>query len=415
MKKLTWHMHHPDEGLIAVANAAPTPYVKQLFFSDLRDYFPQKRTIARLMVEGTDNTEAQYIRLGQAGARAYLDLADNAFAPHRYDTLRGRVWAFEGVNEPYVKTPEARLQYSAFIAEWARLMNEANRRVLVGSFSSGTPDVNDDQALRELMPVWIAAARPGNGLALHQYGWPRLMDGAEWYAMRHELLLRALDRIGAPRPNCIHLTEFGLDGTGRAPGVHPGWRSATRGNFSTLLSELEWAEERLQACPLVESVALYTFGSHQNEGWWDFEMGPQSVALLQEMQRWPRLIAPVDDTTAISAHFGERGRWWKTFHKGMDYSVPAGTPVYAAHSGEASYDEWPAGWGHYVTVKRGELCTVYAHLREATAKGLGGHVEPGDTIGLSGSSGKSTGPHLHFEVQIDGVAVDPLRHLRGQP
>ena len=106
----------------------------------------------------------------------------------------------------------------------------------------------------------------------------------------------------------------------------------------------------------------------------------------------------------ISAHVGD-GR----NHKGLDIAAPFGTPIYAAEAGTV-YDVgegWSGGYGNNIKIQNddGNIC-VYAHQSETYAQ-LGDHVEKGELIGFVGSTGDSTGNHLHFEVRGDGVFYDP--------
>ena len=107
------------------------------------------------------------------------------------------------------------------------------------------------------------------------------------------------------------------------------------------------------------------------------------------------------------------------FHSGVDMAAPAGTPVQAAAGGIATVAWNPNGYGLSVVVQHGGgVSTLYGHL-EATALVSGDAVSAGDEIGRVGSTGLSTGPHLHFEVRRDGRPVDPLPLLparsRGVP
>ena len=98
---------------------------------------------------------------------------------------------------------------------------------------------------------------------------------------------------------------------------------------------------------------------------------------------------------------------WKQ-HNGVDYGAPTGTPVRTIGDGVVEFAGWQNGYGNVVHIKHGnELSTVYAHLsRLDVAKGA--KVEQGETIGAVGQTGWATGPHLHFEVKIDGIQQDPL-------
>ena len=98
---------------------------------------------------------------------------------------------------------------------------------------------------------------------------------------------------------------------------------------------------------------------------------------------------------------------WKQ-HNGVDYGAPAGTPVRTVGEGVVEFAGWQNGYGNVVQVRHGnERLTVYAHLsRIDVAKGQ--RVDQGAIIGAVGQTGWATGPHLHFEVKIDGLQQDPL-------
>ncbi len=118
------------------------------------------------------------------------------------------------------------------------------------------------------------------------------------------------------------------------------------------------------------------------------------------------LIWPVSGP--ITSGFGMR---WGRMHEGIDIAVPSGTPVHAAASGTVIYAAWMTGYGNLVVLDHGNrLATAYAH-NSSLLVSVGQHVPQGQTISLSGSTGHSTGPHVHFEVRVNGVAVDPLRYL----
>lgn len=115
------------------------------------------------------------------------------------------------------------------------------------------------------------------------------------------------------------------------------------------------------------------------------------------------LAWPVQGT--ITSRFGPR---WGTYHRGVDIGAPHGTPVIAADSGMVIFAGWNGGYGNLVKIAHGSnMQTWYAHLSEF-AVSTGQEVKKGDVIGYVGSTGRSTGPHLHFEVHVDGVAKDPL-------
>ncbi len=116
-----------------------------------------------------------------------------------------------------------------------------------------------------------------------------------------------------------------------------------------------------------------------------------------------RLAAPL--LASPDDRFGPRG---DRFHTGIDFAVPAGTSVAAAGAGEVVYAGWhDGGWGYLVTIAHGSgVRTMYAHLSGIDVA-LGQRVTAGTAIGRVGSTGHSTGPHLHFEVRLRAAAIDP--------
>ena len=100
------------------------------------------------------------------------------------------------------------------------------------------------------------------------------------------------------------------------------------------------------------------------------------------------------------------------FHTGVDVASPQGTPMLAADDGVvALVGSGTTGYGNYVVLAHaGGITTLYGHLLTATVR-QGDHVTQGQVIGLEGSTGYSTGPHVHFEVRVNGLPVDPLPYL----
>lgn len=95
------------------------------------------------------------------------------------------------------------------------------------------------------------------------------------------------------------------------------------------------------------------------------------------------------------------------FHSGMDFTAPVGTDVYATGNGQIIFVGWKQGYGNTVVLSHGfDYTTLYAHLSKPLVK-VGQRVRRGDIIALVGNSGKSTGPHLHYEVRLRDKPVDP--------
>jgi len=117
------------------------------------------------------------------------------------------------------------------------------------------------------------------------------------------------------------------------------------------------------------------------------------------------LIWPVNGP--VVSPFGMR---WGRLHAGIDIAVPYGTPIHAAASGTVIFAGWMGGYGNFVIIDHGGgLSTGYAH-QSSIAVG-GGSVSQGQVIGYVGCTGHCFGPHLHFEVRVNGTPVDPLGYL----
>jgi len=122
---------------------------------------------------------------------------------------------------------------------------------------------------------------------------------------------------------------------------------------------------------------------------------------------------PLEGGGTLRSRFGYRIHpIFKTrrLHTGVDLAAPTGTPIYAAGDGVITYYKWQSGYGNKVEIQHvNGYETAYGHMsRYADGLGVGSKVRQGQVIGYVGSTGQSTGPHLHFEVLINGNLVDPL-------
>lgn len=131
--------------------------------------------------------------------------------------------------------------------------------------------------------------------------------------------------------------------------------------------------------------------------------------------RGGKLAWPLPIAGKITSSFGTRIHpvfKTKTTHTGIDISAPRGTAINAADAGEILYTGWLRGYGQVVIVDHGaNLTTVYAHMSKIETT-EGAKVKRGQLIGRVGSTGVSTGNHLHFETRVNGEAVNPMRYLK---
>ncbi len=125
-------------------------------------------------------------------------------------------------------------------------------------------------------------------------------------------------------------------------------------------------------------------------------------------------IWPIPGASRITSEFGGREaptEGASTSHKGIDIGAPTGTPIIAAASGSVVISTYSASAGNYIMINHGGgVYTVYMHMSSLSVS-VGDEVSQGDTIGLCGSTGYSTGPHLHFGIRVNGSYVDPLGYV----
>lgn len=147
-----------------------------------------------------------------------------------------------------------------------------------------------------------------------------------------------------------------------------------------------------------------------------FLPGVEPTATLERLaavrERENRYLWPVHGR--ISSYFGRRnlGMGTSNFHRGLDVAAPTGTVITAARAGTVSFAGWSGSYGYLVRIRHaGNEETWYAHQSRIDVS-VGQYVEQGQVVGRVGSTGLSTGPHLHFEIRRGGRALDPLGILR---
>ena len=135
-----------------------------------------------------------------------------------------------------------------------------------------------------------------------------------------------------------------------------------------------------------------------------------SIGIIEDGE----LLWPLPGHTYISCNFGDDDAYGNSGHRGTDIPAPEGTPILAAHSGTVIISGWNNSYGNQVLLDNGAgLSTRYAHMTQ-TAVTAGEAVTAGQVIGYVGSTGDSTGNHLHFEVMQNGVRMNPLELVFAQ-
>ncbi len=175
------------------------------------------------------------------------------------------------------------------------------------------------------------------------------------------------------------------------------------------------ADEQAQGGPL-EMLASSRSGGLDPR----FERMVLSLSRMSALERGLQEIPQVmpADIRSISSGFGYRRDPFNghaAMHAGLDFRAPYGAPIHAAADGTVSFVGQKSGYGNVVEVSHGNgMITRYAHMSRFAAH-VGQEVTAGGVIGAIGSSGRSTGPHLHFEVRINGRAVNPRPFLETAP
>lgn len=147
------------------------------------------------------------------------------------------------------------------------------------------------------------------------------------------------------------------------------------------------------------------------------EIGKKIVALQSKEQYVGGQIGwPAPGYHKITSYYGYRVHpilKKKKLHTGIDISVPRGSDVVAGNAGKVIYSGYYGSYGNAVIIDHGgKISTLYAHNDKLLVK-EGAEVKKGQVIAKSGSTGLSTGPHLHFEVRVNGQHVDPIKYLKG--
>ena len=167
------------------------------------------------------------------------------------------------------------------------------------------------------------------------------------------------------------------------------------------------ADGAILAAEFVNQGKVYRAAAWRDAGGRVEYYTPEGLSL-----RRPFLRAPVE-FSRISSRFSSRlhpiHKTWRA-HTGVDYAAPSGTPVRATSAGRVTALGWNGGYGRAITIRHGgTYSTLYGHLsRFHSGVRIGGLVEQGQVIGYVGSTGLATGPHLHYELLVNGAYQNPL-------
>ncbi len=195
------------------------------------------------------------------------------------------------------------------------------------------------------------------------------------------------------------------------------------GQVRALRDELLASENHLAAARASKRESLRSVAESKQEYLHEAAgLAQASATLASQIQsaQSSNSYSPPEDNTPSAAGFiwpvngpvtSDFGMRWGRMHEGIDIGVPSGTAIHAAASGRVVYSGWMGGYGNLVAIDHGRgLSTAYGH-QSSIAVGNGQIVSQGQVIGYVGCTGHCFGDHLHFEVRVNGSAVDPLGYL----
>jgi murein DD-endopeptidase MepM/ murein hydrolase activator NlpD len=246
---------------------------------------------------------------------------------------------------------------------------------------------------------------------------PRPHDGDRFHVGWEQTFTINGDPIGNGRVLWLELAT--ASGTAAIHRFKP-----SRGDEQFFLASGQAARPPALALPVDQLIVSSPFGLRGNPFASAAAMGPvpQALPLPHVPEEHFRSARAAQIAAAVAMHQARRqfAGWGPrllprvSMHEGVDLAVPIGTPVYAASDGVIETAGPYAGYGNYVRIDHGDgLATAYGHLsRFAPGLKPGIRVVRGELVAFSGNTGRSTGPHLHFEVLTDGEPVDPLTHAK---
>lgn len=301
------------------------------------------------------------------------------------------------------------------------MRNDDSMRLLLAGRSSGklvTVETNERGQLLKLTARWLpdderqymrwSVVRSGNAFDTHVESLPLTVSSRVSSGVIRSSLFAATDSVNLPDSVAVQLAEmFASDIDFR--------RDLREGDkFSVVYESLEVDGEPLRAGKVLS--AEFINNGKRHEGVWFEEPGRKGAfyGFNGESARKSYLSSPLE-FTRVSSGYGMRfhpilGR--EKAHLGVDYAAPTGTPVRTIADGTVTFSGWQNGYGNVIEVSHvGNKSTLFAHLSRIDVQ-KGQRVEQGEFIGAVGSTGRSTGPHLHFEFRDNGIHQDPLEIAR---
>ena len=345
-------------------------------------------------------------------------LDQHAFTLYRSDQTRA------------TDTPEALLKRLGLADPAAAAFlrkNETTRQALFGGRAvagrSVTAEATDGAELQSLRTHWAESAtdshfkrlvveRAGNGFSVRVETAPLVVNQRLASGTIRNALFAATDEAGLPDSVTRQLTEIfeaNID-------FHRGLRRGDR--FAVVYETLEADGEPVRAGRILSAEVVNRGRTHQ--AIWFKEQGATKGAYYTpdgQSLRKAYLLSPME-VSRITSGFGMRNHpvyGYSREHNGVDYAAPTGTPVRTIGDGVVTFAGVQNGYGNVIQIRHRNAkdSTLYAHLSRIDVK-VGDNVMQGENIGAVGSTGVSTGPHLHFEFRINNEPQDPAEVLAEQ-
>ena len=285
---------------------------------------------------------------------------------------------------------------------------------------------NEDGELRELVARFpterseqVATHFTRLSVSRDAVGWHTRLDTAALQAQVRlgsgtvrSSLFAATDEAGMPDSIAVQMAEL-------FAGDIDFHRELRRGDtFSVVYEALTADDEPInwaQGTGRVLAASVVNGGREHHALWFNDPSGRGAYFGFDGSSKRRAFLASPMEFSRVTSGFAMRmhpiAQTWRA-HRGVDYGAPSGTAVRAVGDGVIDFSGWQNGYGNVVQIKHGgNRSTLYAHLSRADVK-LGQVVEQGQRIGAVGSTGWSTGPHLHFEFRVDGQHQDPQQVAR---
>ncbi len=406
-----------------------------LAFADFVHRHPKRTTaaIAALLMGGTGGAFAvaslapavptEPLRLiSEAVESTVLDRQVGTLDAHSFTLYRSETTRATDTPEALLK----RLGLSDAAAAAFLRKNDTAREALFGKTSAGrtvTAEATDRAQLQVLRTHWVeqdandnfqrlVVERAGTGFSVRVETAPLVANQRLTSGTIRGTLFAATDEARLPDSVTKQLTEIFESNVD----FHRGLRRGDR--FTVVYETLEADGEPIRAGKVL-SAEITNRGKTHQAIWFQEAGAPKGTYYSFDGQslRKAYLLAPLE-ATRITSGFGVRNHpvyGYSRKHSGVDYAAPTGTPVRTIGDGTVSFAGVQSGYGNVIQIKHrnGKDSTLYAHLSRIDVK-VGDNVMQGETVGAVGSTGVSTGPHLHFEFRINDAPQDPTEVLAEQ-